>query len=57
MQAIETVVIRDWRFRKQVERTACKAGRMKIEDNGRDDMRIDFYPERRTELAFFCKTV
>jgi len=57
MQRIETVIIRDWRFRRQVERTASNAGRMEIEDNGRDDMRIDFYPERRTDMAFLSKLV
>jgi len=57
MQRIETVIIRDWRFRRQVEKTACGAGRMQIEDNGRDDMRICFYPERRTEISFLGEVV
>lgn len=54
--AVETVIIRDWRFRRQIERTASGAGRMEIEDNGKI-MRLDFFPKHRTDLKFLHKTV
>jgi hypothetical protein len=54
---IEKVLIRDWRFRKHVERTASGAGHMDIDDDGKE-MRIAFHPDRRsTRVGFLDKAV